>query len=162
MQKVIVFSGHGRWDLGDDEFVSLPAKCAIKFYTMNAKLLSDGLGGSIDRGFVTGLEPDQEAGPFKSVPDMRLFPPTGLNIRTPSLSNWHVLKLPCRIPVDRKNIQIQIDPAYPGGASLSVLFSYLDAAIRAADSVQFLWAACREVKLKDVGGRRVGVNVLGR
>ncbi len=162
MPKVIVFSGHGRWDLGTDEFVQMPAKCSIKFYTMNAKLLSDSLGGDIDRGIIAGLEPDQEAGPFKTVPDMRLFPPSGLHIRRPDPRRWHVLHLPGLIPVDDKNIQVQIKPHYQGGASLSVLLKLLAPAIHQADSVLFLWAACREVLLRPAGGEALGVNVLQR
>ncbi|HEY7494260.1 MAG TPA: hypothetical protein VIH59_24560 [Candidatus Tectomicrobia bacterium] len=162
MPKTIVFSGHGSWELGTDQFVEMPAKCSIKFYTMNMKTLSDGLGGNIDRGIVAGLEPDQEAGPHRSVPDMRLFPPTGLIIRAPNPATWHVVRLPAQVPVDNRHLQIQIDDAYPGGASLSVMLQILEPAIHIADSVTFLWAACRAINLKNAGGKSVGVNVLQR
>src|SRR5690606_17601378 len=75
MAKIIVFSGHGSWDLGADQYVKVPGKCSIKFYTLNMKTLSDSLGGDIDRGMIAGLEPDQEAGQFGIVPNMRLYPP---------------------------------------------------------------------------------------
>jgi hypothetical protein len=164
LPKIIVFSGHGKWALGKDQFVQLPAKCSMKFYTMNAKLLSDGLGGGIDRGRVIGLEPDQEGGPFSTIPNMRLYPPTGLNIRRPDPSSWRVLELPCAIPADDKNIQIQIQihRKYGRGGDLETLFKLLQPAIRSADSVIFLWAACREIGLKAAGGEALGVNVVQR
>jgi len=162
MAKIIVFSGHGEWELGNDEYVQIPAKCSIKFYTMNMKTLSDGLGGDIDRGIIVGLEPDQEAGPFRTIPDMRLFPPTGLHIRTPNPATWHILELPGVVPVDNKNIQVRINNAYPGGGSLKIMFDLLAPAIRNADSVVFLWAACRAINLKDTGGKRLGVNAMQR
>jgi hypothetical protein len=93
-EKVIVFSGHGSWQLGKDTFVRMPPNCTMKFYTMNMKTLSDGLGGDLDRGIITGLEPDQETGPHVQAPDMRLYPPHGLNIRQPDLARWHVIELP--------------------------------------------------------------------
>jgi hypothetical protein len=162
MAKIIVLSGHGSWELGKDQYVQMPDKCSIKFYTCNAKTLSDGLGGQIDRGIVAGLDPDQEAGPFKSVPDMRLFPPTGLHIKRPDLTRWHVLQLPAPVPFDGKNLQVQIDTRYPGGASLKTLFKLLEPAIQEADAVTFLWAACRAVNLKEVGGETLGVNAMQR
>lgn len=162
MSKVIVFSGHGSWELGKDEYTPLPGKCTIKFYTMNMKTLSDGLGGDIDRGLVSGLEPDQVGNEFTHVPDMRLFPPTGLHIKRPDPNTWHVLELPGPVPVDEKNIQVKINPAFGGGGSLSVLFDVLRPAIAEADSVTFLWAACRAINLKNTGGRRIGVNAMQR
>jgi len=162
MAKIIVFSGHGDWALGTDQFVQIPAKCRMKFYTMNAKTLSDGLGGTIDRGMVAGLEPDQEAGAFQAVPDMRLYPPTGLNIQRPDPATWHMVELPGMIPVDDKNLQLRINGQFGGGASLSVLFRLLAPAIRQADEVVLLWAACRAVQLKCAGGKSLGVNVMQR
>lgn len=162
MAKIIVFSGHGAWPLGTDEFAQLPAKCSIKFYTMNMKTLSDGLGGDIDRGIVSGLTPDQEAGQYMNVPNMRLYPPHGLNIKAPDPSKWHVIKLPAPVPDDDLNIQVQIQDGYGGGGNLTTLFSLLDPAIRSADSVVFLWAACRAINLKDAGGKALGVNVMQR
>ena len=55
--KIIVLSGHGSWEVKQDEYVKLPAKCSIKFYTMNMRTLSDSLGGDIDRGVIKDLEP---------------------------------------------------------------------------------------------------------
>ena len=164
MPRIIVFSGHGSWELGDDEFVTVPAKCTIKFYTLNMKTLSDGLGGDIDRGRLAGLEPDQVNGPRSTIPDMRLFPPINptLNIRQPPLATWHVLKLPAAIPTDTKNLQIQIQNAYTGGASLKVLFELLQPAIDSTDQVTFLWAACRAINLKERGGESIGVNAMQR
>lgn len=162
MEKIIVFSGHGDWKLGDDGFAKLPAKCSMKFFTMNARTLSDGLGGNIDRGIIEGLEPDQEAGAFKSVPDMRLYPPTGLNIRDPNPANWHILELPGPVPVNNKNIQVKINDAYQGGADLNLMFELLAPAIQQADSVMFLWAACRALGLKPAGGEKLGINTMQR
>ncbi|MFO8173206.1 MAG: hypothetical protein R6T96_02915 [Longimicrobiales bacterium] len=163
MPKIIVLSGHGMWMLGKEDFVTLPASTSIKFYTMNMRLLSDGFGGDLDRGIITNVEPDQEAGPFSSVPNMRLFPPTGLHIRAPAnMANWHVVKLPQRVPADHRNLQIQVDPAYPGGADLKTILAFLDPALRPSTDSLLIWAACREVKLKDVGGKAVGINTLQR
>ncbi|MEY3172304.1 MAG: hypothetical protein RLZZ436_217 [Planctomycetota bacterium] len=160
MSKVIVLSGHGGWKLGDRSFVKVPARCSIKFFTMNMKTLSDGLGGDIDRGSIAGLEPDQEAGPFHSIPDMTLTPPVGLNIRTPDPATWHCLRLPCPLPFDNKNIQVTISAGYE--ADLSDLFEYLAPVIERSDSVTFLWAACRAIELKKAGGKALGVNKLQR
>ena len=115
--KIIVFSGHGAWALNKDAYTKLPAKCSIKFYTMNMRTLSDGLGGEIDRGIVSGHKPDQEGGPFSSIPDMRLYPPAGLNIKEPDLANWQVVNLPGAVPNSSKNLQIKIKSKY-GGALL--------------------------------------------
>ena len=161
MARIIVFSGHGQWALGNDGFVTLPQGCTMKFYTCNMKTLSDGLGGDIDRGLIAGLEPDQEASELQRVPDMRLYPPDGLTIKRPG-PGWHVVKLPGAIPNDQKNVQIQIDDAYPGGASLSVMFDYLKVAIGLSGGADFLWAACRAINLKKAGGAKFGVNVMQR
>lgn len=162
MTKIIVFSGHGEWMLGKDSFVALPAKCSMKFYTLNMKTLSDAFGGDLDRGMIKGVSVDQEAGPFKQVPDMKLFPPFDppLNIRTPDPRRWHVVKLPAPVPTDDKNLQIQIKKGY--AATLSDLFRYLRPAIDVSDSVLFVWAACRAINLRAVGGERFGVNVMQR
>lgn len=162
MPKIIVFSGHGSWDLGADQYVKVPARCSIKFYTLNMKTLSDQLGGDIDRGLIAGLEPDQEASQFGIIPNMRLYPPDGLTIKRPNPANWHVLDLPAVVPADGKNLQVRISDQYPGGGNLEVLFKLLDPAIRSADSVVFLWAACRAINLKKAGGKDIGVNVMQR
>lgn len=160
--KIIVFSGHGSWQLGKDAFVRMPANCTIRFYTMNMKTLSDDLGGALDRGIIAGLEPDQETGPNLEVPDMRLYPPHGLNIRRPDPASWHLITLPAPIPVDDKNLQITIANKYGGGASLKVLLRLLKPVIDRSDDVTFLWAACRAVNLRAVGGKASGVNIMQR
>ena len=94
---------------------------------------------------------------------MRLFPPTGLNIRTPAnQANWHVVKLPAPVPADNKNLQIQIDPAYAGGADLKTILSFLDPALRASSDSLLIWAACRAINLNTAGGEALGVNVMQR
>jgi len=160
--KVIVFSGHGAWDVTRDNFFKLPGKCSMKFYTMNMRTLSDGLGGDIDRGIITGLVPDQEASPFGSIPDMRLYPPHGLRIRTPDPASWQVVHLPDPVPRNNKNLQIQIKDGFGGGASLSVMIDFLRPAIETATSVTFLWAACRAIGLTATGGKKIGVNSMQR
>lgn len=177
--KIIVFSGHGAWALGNDGFVEVPVKCSIRFYTLNMKMMSDAFGGELDQGKITGVEPDQEGGPFMSVPNMRLYPPTDLYLQTPDPDNWHVLNfgdpLDQSVPVDNKNIQVRIwtsggsagsaasagvrgsgSGPYAKGVTLKTLFKFLDPAIRTADRVVFIWAACRKVNLKDAGGRDLG------
>jgi hypothetical protein len=162
MAKIIVFSGHGEWMLGNDAFVPLPAKCSMKFYTLNMKTLSDAFGGDLDRGMIAGVNVDQEANQFMHVPDMKLFPPFDppLLIRAPDPTNWHVVKLPAPVPADNKNLQVQIKRGYE--ATLSELFPYLHSAIEMADEVVFIWAACRAINLKPVGGENLGVNVMQR
>lgn len=161
--KIIVFSGHGSWEVKQDDYVKLPARCSIKFYTMNMRTLSDGLGGDIDRGIIDGLEPDQQAGPFSRIPDMRLFPPTGLTIRAPDPATWQVIKIPDNpVQAGNKNLQIQIANGFAGGGSLSQIFTYLQPAIRSASSVIFLWAACRASGLRPTGGRSFGIDNLQR
>lgn len=163
MPKIIALSGHGEWMLGKEGYVSLPAGTSMKFYTMNMRTLSDAFGGDLDRGIINGVTCDQEAGPFMNVPNMRLFPPTGLHIKKPANSAaWHIVKLPQRVPVDNKNLQIQIDPAYPGGADLKTILTYLDPALRASNDTILVWAACRAINLSASGGKAVGINTLQR
>ena len=160
MAKIIVLSGHGSWEMKDG-YTTLPAKCSIKFYTCNMKTLSDGLGGDIDRGLVSGLVPDQESGPFSTVPNMRLYPPTGLNIRTPG-NNWDIIELgSSAIPISSKNLQVKIAAKYPGGADLKVILKYLQNAIM-GNECTILWAACRAIGLKNTGGNAMGVNMMQR
>jgi hypothetical protein len=64
--------------------------------------------------------------------------------------------------VDNKNLQIQIDPAYPGGADLKTILTYLDPALRASNDTILVWAACRAINLSAAGGKAVGINTLQR
>ena len=160
MAKIIVLSGHGSWEMKDG-YTPLPAKCNIKFYTCNMKTLSDGLGGDIDRGLVSGLVPDQESGPFSTVPNMRLYPPNGLNIQRPG-NNWNIVELGKEsVPTGNKNLQIKIAGAYPGGADLKTILRLLNGALMGSDCT-ILWAACRAIGLKSAGGKGIGINTLQR
>ena len=159
MSKIIVLSGHGSWEMKDG-YTTLPARCSIKFYTCNMKTLSDGLGGDIDRGMVAGLDPDQEAGPFQSVPNMRLYPPTGLKIRMPAGHNWNIIELPAAVPNNRNNLQIKIANTYGAGGDLKTILKLLQPAILGQD-VTLLWAACRAIGLKSTG-KDIGVNAMQR
>jgi len=158
MAKIIVLSGHGSWEMKDG-YTTLPRGCSIKFYTCNMKTLSDGLGGDIDRGMVAGLEPDQEAGPFSTVPNMRLYPPAGLNIRVPG-SNWNTVELRSAVPNSTKNLQVKIASAYPGGGDLKTILKMLNPAIMGQE-VTILWAACRAIGLKSTC-KDIGVNAMQR
>jgi hypothetical protein len=161
MSKIIVLSGHGAWDLRDG-YTKLPARCAIRFYTLNMKTLSDALGGDIDRGIVSGLEPDQVGAPFATIPNMRLYPPHGLNIRVPDLRTWNVIKLPQACPADSKNLQVRISDRYPAGYSLEEILDMIEAALIGQD-VTILWAACRAIGLKKSAfGKSIGVNKMQR
>ncbi|WP_378183813.1 putative adhesin [Aquimarina sp. SS2-1] len=161
MSKVIVLSGHGSWEMGDG-YVTLPARYSIKFYTDNMKLLSDTLGGNIDRGNVAGLIPDQEASPYSTIPNMRLYPPDGLMIQAPDQNTWNVVDIPTGIiPRDDKNLQIHVADYYNDGMNLKELFDVLDQALFGQE-VTILWAACRDIGLIDAGGESFGVNVLQR
>lgn len=162
MAKIIVLSGHGSWEMKDG-YTSLPEGCTIKFYTCNMKTLSDGLGGDIDRGMVAGLQPDQTGGPFSTVPNMRLYPPHGLNIRTPDATKWDVVELSAaKIPAGDRNLQVKIADAHPGGKNLSEVLTELKHAILGNKDVTILWAACRAIGLKDTGGDKFGVNAMQR
>lgn len=162
--KTIVFSGHGSWESRKDGYVNLPAKCHMEFYTMNMKTLSDSLGGDIDQGQVSGLVPDQKNGPFNRIPNNRLYPPSGLNIRTPNPTTWDVVRLPDPIPINNKNLQIQIHNQYGDGADLATIFTYLEPVIRNASNVTFLWAACRAIGLDTYSDniKVLGVNAMQR
>jgi hypothetical protein len=160
MAKIIVFSGHGSWDPGKDGYTSLPKNCKIEFYTQNMKTLSDNLGGSLDRGVTTGLIPDQTGSAYSSVPNMRLYPPTGLNIMQPPLSTWTILELPGYAPGNDKNLQVRISYTKPNGMSLSEIFASLSAALNT--EVLMIWSACRAIDLKDAGGSKAGVNKMQR
>jgi len=160
MSKIIVLSGHGSWEMKDG-YTTLPAKCSIKFYTCNMKTLSDGLGGDIDRGLVSGLVPDQESGPFSTVPNMRLYPPHGLNIRTPG-NSWNVAELGIGVvPSGNRNLQVKIAAAYPGGADLKTILQHLNVAIM-GNECTILWAACRAIGLRSAGGKSIGINAMQR
>ena len=160
MGKIIVLSGHGSWEMKDG-YTTLPAKCWIKFFTCNMKTLSDGLGGDIDRGLIKGLKPDQEAGPFSSVPNMRLYPPHGLLIRTPG-NNWDVIELGKNAaPVSNKNLQVKIANSRKGGMNLETILKELNTAMLGGECT-ILWAACRAIGLRRSGGDAFGVNALQR
>jgi hypothetical protein len=161
MAKIIVLSGHGSWEMKDG-YTQLPARTSIKFYTCNMKTLSDGLGGDIDRGIVANLEPDQESGPYSTVPNMRLYPPHGLNIRTPNANTWNVIDIPTStVPTSNKNLQVRIDHHYGGGGDLKTLLELLQPAL-VGHEVTILWAACRAIGLHNAGGKYVGVNAMQR
>lgn len=160
MSKVIVLSGHGSWEMKDG-YTSLPGKCSIKFYTANMKTLSDGLGGDIDRGIVSGLVPDQEGGPYASVPNMRLYPPDGLYIRVPNSANWDVIELPAAVAKKDKNLQVKIRAGHPDGIDLKSILVQLSPAM-SGEEVVILWAACRAIGLKRAGGSSIGVNQMQR
>lgn len=68
--------------------------------------------------------------------------------------------LPAPIPVDDKNLQITIANKYGGRACLKVLLKLLKPVIDRSDDVTFLWAACRAVNLRAVGGKASGVNIM--
>jgi len=168
MGKIIVLSGHGDWDvLGakargeEDVYTTLPGQCSIKFYTLNMRTLSDALGGNIDRGIVDGLKPDQEGGPWSTVPNMTLYPPTGLHIRTPDPAKWDVIELPAAVPTGNKNLQVRIAAAYPGGGDLKTILDILRPAM-IGHEVTILWAACRAINLAHVRGQSIGVNSMQR
>lgn len=170
MAKTIVLSGHGAWDIvkshgvggdGIEPFVTLPAKTSIKFYTCNMKTLSDVLGGDIDRGLVGTLVPDQVGGPFSTVPNMILYPPTGLHIRRPDLATWDVIDLPGAVPNNNKNLQVRISTQYPGGGDLKTILDLLQPAM-IGQEVTILWAACRSISLYNEGGKKIGVNAMQR
>ena len=160
MGKIIVLSGHGSWEMKDG-YTTLPAKTNIKFYTCNMKTLSDGLGGDIDRGLVSNLKPDQEGGPWSTVPNMRLYPPTGLHIRTPDVTKWNVVELPGVIPAGNKNLQVRIAANYGGGGDLKTILELLQPAM-IGEEVTILWAACRAIGLHNTGGQFIGVNAMQR
>lgn len=163
-KRTIVFSGHGSWNSRKDGYVQLPAKCSMEFYTMNMRTLSDSLGGDIDRGIISGLVPDQENKPFGIIPNNRLYPPDGLNIRRPDPASWDVLYLPGPLPKNNKNIQIQIQnrKKYKGGANIKQIFEYLKPIINNSREITFLWAACRAIDLDVTGIDLPGVNKMQR
>jgi len=161
-ERIIVFSGHGSWESRKDGFINLPPKCYMEFYTMNMRTLSDSLGGDIDRGIVNGLVPDQVNGPYNSIPNNRLYPPHGLNIRKPDTRNWIVVNLPDPVPNTTKNIQIRIKDRFGGGADLETMFGLLQPVISNSSKVTFLWAACRAIGLKQTGIKIEGVNTMQR
>ena len=167
MAKTIVLSGHGAWDImgshhgnnAIDAWTTLPAKCSIKFYTLNMKTLSDALGGDIDRGIVGNLEPDQVGGAWSTVPNMILYAPTGLHIRRPDMAKWDVIDLPCAVPNNNKNLQVRMANGYRG--DLKTILEILRPAM-IGHEVTILWAACRAITLHDEGGKFIGMNAMQR
>jgi hypothetical protein len=168
--KVIVFSGHGSWDVRDPRvkaYYPMPNNSTIKFYTMNLRTLSDSFGGDLDRGIIAGVRPDQEVGPSHQAPNMKLYPPTGLHIRSPNRQTWQVIKLRpgIKVPRNNMNLQIRIDASVgeQTGYTLDhMIDNFLRPAIQGVDSVTFLWAACRAIELQEVTGKGVGVNTMQR
>lgn len=166
--RIIVLSGHGAWDSRSKTtrpYVSLPGRCSIHFYQSNFTLLRDGSGQELEKGNLDGLTPEQEAGPYQSIPNMILTWPRGLTIgKAPK--GWLELKYTIEeatpIPKGPENMQFQVArPKEPlasllkdplGHLSLEDIFKVLDPVIRSSEAVLFVWAACREVcleKMKD-------------
>lgn len=165
MAKVIVFSGHGAWD-PNDGYATVPRNCSIEFYTEANRTLSDALGGDLDVGNGAGHTPDQFGGPFSSVPNMRLYEPTGLNIITPSLA-YDVTHIGAGTPPvhPTRHLQVQLSfGSYPNGLTLAELFIELDEVVRrSATDVKFIWAACRETGLRPTTlGQQIGFNSMQR
>ena len=72
MANVFVF-GHGAWKPGDG-FTVVPAGTSVKFYTESNKLMSVAFATELMTGQAPGARPDMEAGAFRSVQNMRLYP----------------------------------------------------------------------------------------
>jgi hypothetical protein len=167
MPKNIVFSGHGGWEPAKDGFAAVPKNCQMNFYTDNLKSLSDALGGQLDVANIT-IDESQTQREFSSVPDYRLYPPTGLNIKTPDLTrDWHVIHVPftqnTSCPADARNIQVIARGGAKKGLPLSLLFNILRPAVdSSSDGVLFIWACCRALQFQDAGGEALGVNVVQR
>lgn len=125
------------------------------------KTLSDALGGDIDRGLVSALKPDQEGGPWSTVPNMRLYPPTGLHIRTPDSATWDLIELPGVVHNRTKNLQVRIGANYGGGGDLKTILDILQPAM-IGQEVTILWAACRAIGLANTGGQLFGINAMQR
>lgn len=158
----IVFSGHGSWVAGSDGFTQMPGNCSCLYFTENARTLSDRLGGELDIGNIGSKRPDQQVAPWGSGPDMRLYPPTGLTIMTPTAPNWHQIALPGgRVPANADGIQVTISTVQTNGAKLSELLSLLDSAIRGASKVTLIWSACRALEMNQ-NGVDIGLNTLQR
>ncbi len=175
MSKIIVISGHGIWDpgskfgplnklLGKKPFTSLPGKCSMHFYTGNFTLLKDSSGQQLDQGNFNGVEPQQTAGPYKSVPNMILTWPRGLSIVSPA-KGWVKVeyaigaegKEKSQIPTDSRNVLFTIKKPTGGIGGLvenpegrlyiDDLLKVLDPAIRSSQSTLLVWSACRQVGL---------------
>ena len=71
MAKIFIV-GHGAWNPSDG-YTVVPAKGSISFYTKNSKwMCSDDIWALIQGTSTLSLE--QECGPFKTSPNMRVFP----------------------------------------------------------------------------------------
>ena len=72
MANIFVF-GHGGWKPADG-YTVIPAGTSVKFYTEANKLMSVAFATQLITGQAPGAQPDLEAGPFRSVQNMRLYP----------------------------------------------------------------------------------------
>jgi hypothetical protein len=70
--NVFVF-GHGGWSPGAG-YTSVPANTSVKFYTEGNKLMSVAFATQLMTGGAPNARPDLEAGAFRSVQNMRLYP----------------------------------------------------------------------------------------
>jgi Putative adhesin Stv domain len=146
--NVFVF-GHGAWKPGDG-FTVVPAGTSVKFYTESTKLMSVAFATQLMAGQVPGARPDLEAGAFRSVQNMRLYPAPEFHAAV-----QHAIQLA------GSAVKIKV-VSNAGGVTLQTLLEQLK-----GDDVT--WIACRALGMKrtmtKIGGveqRIEGVNVLQR
>ena len=149
MADIFVF-GHGEWKPSDG-YTVVPAGTSVKFYTEGNKLMTVAFATQLMTGQDGGAMPDLEAGAFRSVQNMRLYP----------APEYHAAVQQAIQQAGGTAGDIRI-VNNAGGVTLQSLLEELK-------GNDLTWIACRALGLKEVntkiGGaqqRIGGMNTIGR
>lgn len=149
MANIFVF-GHGEWRPGDG-YTVVPAATSVKFYTEANRLMSVAFATQLMTGQAPGAQPDQEAGPYQSIQNMRLYP----------------------APEFHNDVQLAVQQAGGAAGQIRIVNNAggvtLDALLAELKGNDITWIACRALGLRRtltrIGGveqRIGGMNVIQR
>jgi len=133
----IFLCGHGGWT-PNDGYTTVPKGSSITFYTQHAKLLKGGDDYKLIAGTFTS-PPDSVLGPYRSCPNMRLYP-----------DDPDVITMSESMRRPGTELFWSNDP---NGMLLSTIFNN-------KPGNAFIWACCRHVALREAGGEKVGFNLV--
>jgi putative adhesin Stv-like protein len=149
LANVFVF-GHGEWKPSDG-YTVVPAGTSVKFFTEGNKLMSVAFATQLMTGQAPAARPDMEAGAFRSVQNMRLYP----------------------APEFHSDVQQAVQQAGGAAGDIRIVSDAggvtLQALLEDLKGNDITWIACRALGLKEVntkiGGaaqRIGGMNVIQR
>jgi hypothetical protein len=141
MATHVFLSGHGGWSPRDG-WVMVPKGCRIHFYTHFAKNMITGMEYMILSGQYTDI--DRTIEEYKQCPNMVL------SHQEDSWTQKSLEKLQVR-----NDIQWSLITPPNGRFRLGQIFDYWSTR---NEEAEFHWMACQTLSLKQVGGRKFGLN----